>query len=542
MPRSSPPRRAARSRLVGVLSALALLALTLSAGPSTISAQEAGTYTFRMEVGGQTMGTEVVRRSPVRVEVDLVSLLGPGRVHYVLTVTPDGRVPAMSAAFYGAAGDTAPAQRVDLRFQDDSAIVTLSGRTSRVERLGTRPGAVPYINPSATLLEQLLRRARDLGSAVGQVDTVPLFAVQGGRTTPVVVTWTGADSATLQLSALRMRAYVSADGDLQSLAIPAQNVTFERVDGAHPLQREKVDYGAPEGAPYTARDVTVHTPSGLDLTGTLTVPDDATGPVPAVVTITGSGAEDRDERIPLVRGYRPFWQIADTLGRRGIATLRLDDRGVNGSSPGPDSATSADYANDIRAAVAWLRKRPGIDGKRIALVGHSEGGLIAPMVAATDRSLAGIVLMAGPAYTGRRILEYQSRDNIERAPGLSPAERDSALAAVPGQIAAAARQSAWLRFFLAYDPLPTARKVRVPVLILQGETDHQVTPEQADTLAATFREAGDPDVTLKKFPDTDHLFLRDPSGVPSGYATLPSPSVRREVLGTIADWLAEHLK
>jgi len=522
--------------------ALALVALMVATGPSAIFAQESGTYTFRMNLGGQTMGTEVVRRSPVRVEVDLVSRLGSGRVHYVLTVAPDGRVPAMWVAMYAAAGDTAPAQSIDLRFEDDSVVATLSGRTSKTERLATEPGAMPYINPSAAMLEQLLRRARDLGSSIGQVDTVPLFAVQGGSTTPVMVTWTGADSATLAIAGVEMRACVSAGGDLESLAVPAQNLRFERVDGAHPMQPEKVDYGPPEGAPYTAEDVTVRTPAGLDLTGTLTVPDTAGGPVPAVVTITGSGAEDRDERIPLVRGYRPFWQIADTLGRRGIATLRLDDRGVNGSSPGPNSATSADYADDIRAAVAWLRKRPGIDGRRIGLVGHSEGGLIAPMVAATDSSLAGIVLMAGPASTGRRILDYQNRGSIERAPGLSPAERDSVLATVPGRLAAMAEKSAWLRFFLDYDPLPTARRVRVPVLVLQGETDHQVTPEQADTLAAAFREGGDADVTLKEFPDTDHLFLADPSGVPSGYATLPSHSVRPEVLGAIADWLAEHLK
>jgi len=522
--------------------ALALVALMVATGPSAIFAQESGTYTFRMNLGGQTMGTEVVRRSPVRVEVDLVSRLGSGRVHYVLTVAPDGRVPAMWVAMYAAAGDTAPAQSIDLRFEDDSVVATLSGRTSKTERLATEPGAMPYINPSAAMLEQLLRRARDLGSSIGQVDTVPLFAVQGGSTTPVMVTWTGADSATLAIAGVEMRACVSAGGDLESLAVPAQNLRFERVDGAHPMQPEKVDYGPPEGAPYTAEDVTVRTPAGLDLTGTLTVPDTAGGPVPAVVTITGSGAEDRDERIPLVRGYRPFWQIADTLGRRGIATLRLDDRGVNGSSPGPNSATSADYADDIRAAVAWLRKRPGIDGRRIGLVGHSEGGLIAPMVAATDSSLAGIVLMAGPASTGRRILDYQNRGSIERAPGLSPAERDSVLATVPGRLAAMAEKSAWLRFFLDYDPLPTARRVRVPVLVLQGETDHQVTPEQADTLAAAFREGGDADVTLKEFPDTDHLFLADPSGVPSAYATLPSHSVRPEVLGAIADWLAEHLK
>jgi dienelactone hydrolase len=518
----------------------------LMAAPGGLRAQAAGSYTLRMTVGSDTVGSEVVARTSLRVVVDMENRLAGGRWQYALTVAPDERVTAMTAAFYRAAqGDAAPYQTIGLELRSDSVIADLKGAATRVERIGSRPGAVPYINPSGAMLEQVLLRARALREAGGgqaSVDTVPIFAVQGGSTTPVTVRWVGADSAVLRLGGVEMRARLSGDGGLLSLEIPAQNVRFERVEGAHPLAPEKIDYGPPPDAPYTALDVTVHTPAGLDLTGTLTLPAKASGSVPAVVTITGSGAEDRDERIPIVRGYRPFWQIADTLARRGIATLRLDDRGVNGSSPGPDSATSADYADDIRAALGWLRARKGIDGRRLALVGHSEGGLIAPMVAATDASLRGIVLMAGPAYTGRRILEYQLRSAVEGAPAFTPAERDSALASIPGQIAEMAGGNAWLRFFLAYDPVQTARKVRVPVLVLQGETDHQVTPEQADTLAAAFRAGGDPDVTLRKFPDTNHLFVPDPNGSPTGYALLRTRTLRPEVLGAIADWLAEHLR
>ena len=264
--------------------------------------------------------------------------------------------------------------------------------------------------------------------------------------------------------------------------------------------------------------------------------------MPAVVTITGSGAEDRDERISIVEGYRPFWQVADTLARRGIATLRLDDRGVNGSSAGPAGATSADFANDIRAALAYLRTRPEIDGSRLGLVGHSEGGMIAPMVAATDPTLKGIVLMAGPAYTGRRILEFQQRNGVAHAPGLTAAERAAALKQSAEATDSLMATSAWLRFFASYDPLPTARKVRVPVLILQGETDQQVTPEQADTLAAAFRAGGDRDVTVRKFPATDHLFLADSLGDPGRYGMLATRTVRPEVLGTLAEWLVAHLR
>ena len=302
-----------------------------------------------------------------------------------------------------------------------------------------------------------------------------------------------------------------------------------------------VDYGPPRGAPYTAHEVTVHTPGGLSLTGTLTLPEGVAGRAPAVVTITGSGRQDRDERIRRVEGYRPFWQIADTLARRGIATLRLDDRGVNGSDAGPAGATSSDFADDIRAALTYLRSRAEIDGNHLGLVGHSEGGVIAPMVAATDSSLAGIVLMAGPAYTLRRINAFQSQTAIDRDTSLTPEGRREARSW--GDVAARRRaaKDPWFRAALVYDPLPTARQVHVPVLLLQGLTDQQISPEQADTLAGAFREGGNREVTVVTFPDTNHLFLADPDGRSDHYGLLPSHDVRPAVLGTIADWLVARL-
>ena len=518
-----------------------IVAIGLSLGLATsAAAQEAEQYTFRMVAAGDTLSSEVVSRTATRVDVDMIYKPQGARFRYALTLTPDGRVPAMTSAFYRIAlGDTVPFQSAELTFAGDSVRVAISGNVARVESLTTTAGAIPYINPSSAMLEQVLRRARALGAGP---DTVPLFMLVGGRTLPVVVTWLPPDSAILQLASIEMRAQVAPDGALLGLSIPAQGARVIRLDGVHPLITRKVDYGAPRGAPYTADDVTVHTPQGLALTGTLTLPAPRTGRVPAVVTITGSGAQDRDERIPMVDGYRPFWQIADTLARRGIATLRLDDRGVNGSDAGPPNATSADYAEDIRAALAYLQTRPEIDGTRLGLVGHSEGGMIAPMVAASDPSLKGIVLMAGPAYTGRRILAFQQRYAVDHAPSLTPAERGKALAQSDSAGREMAQHSAWLRFFLDYDPLPTAREVRVPVLILQGQTDQQVTPEQADTLAAAFRAGGDRDVTVRKLPDTDHLFLADSSGNPAGYSSLRAHTVRPEVLGTIADWLVAHLR
>jgi len=257
--------------------------------------------------------------------------------------------------------------------------------------------------------------------------------------------------------------------------------------------------------------------------------------------ITGSGLEDRDEALPAVSGYRPFRQIADTLSRHGIAVLRLDDRGMNGSDPGGRDATSMDFADDIRAGVAYLRTRPEIDGDRIALVGHSEGGVIAPMVAATDPRLRAIVLMAGTASPGREILRAQQRYAIDSMQRLTGAARDSAVARAERATAAAAASTPWMRFFLDDDPSARARQVKTPVLILQGETDHQVPPSEAEKLAAAFRAGGNTSVTVRLFPETDHLFVADASGG-FDYAKLPSLHVRREVLGAIADWLAARFR
>jgi dipeptidyl aminopeptidase/acylaminoacyl peptidase len=260
-----------------------------------------------------------------------------------------------------------------------------------------------------------------------------------------------------------------------------------------------------------------------------------------VVTITGSGPEDRDEESTALKGYRPFRELADSLGRRGIAALRLDDRGVNGSDRGPTGATSHDFADDIRAGVAYLRTRPEIDGDRIALVGHSEGGIIAPMIAATDPRLRAIVLMAGTASPGRDILRAQAVYAIDSMSHLTGAARTRALESSERALDSTAAGLPWMKYFLEYDPAAQARQVRTPTLILQGATDRQVPAAEAEKLAAAFRAGGNTSVTVRLFPATNHLFVEDPTGG-FDYAKLPSLHVRREVLGAIADWLTVQFK
>ncbi|HEY5219287.1 MAG TPA: alpha/beta fold hydrolase [Gemmatimonadaceae bacterium] len=518
------------------------LTVVVAAGmtfPASSRAQGAEQYTLRMIVGGDTLSSEVVQRTATRLDVDMIDKSTGAHWRFGMNLAPDGRVASMTEAFRRLAmNDTVPFHSVDFTFGADSVTVQVAGSVAHAQHVPVRAGAVPYVNPSFAMIEQLVRRARAMG---GAVDTVPMFMLANGQQFPAIVRWVGADSAELHIGATDMRLAVGPDGALRGASVPSQRLTVIREAGVHPLITQKIDYGAPPNAPYTAEEVTVHTPAGLTFSGTLTIPKVRQERVPAIVTITGSGTQDRDERITIVDGYRPFWQVADTLARRGIATLRLDDRGMNGSSAGPADATSADFANDIRAALAYLRTRPEIDGARLGLVGHSEGGMIAPMVAASDPSLKGIVLLAGPAYTGRRILDFQQRNGVNNVPSLTAKQREDALAQSAAATRALAEQSAWLRYFMDYDPVVAARKVRVPVLILQGETDQQVTPEQADTLAAAFRAGGDRDVTERKFPATDHLFIADSVGNPAQYSALVSRAVRPEVLGAIADWLVKRL-
>ncbi len=285
----------------------------------------------------------------------------------------------------------------------------------------------------------------------------------------------------------------------------------------------------------------VRTPAGLRFSGTLTLPSPRKGRVPAVVTITGSGPEDRDEQSPALPGYRPFRQLADTLGRRGIAVLRLDDRGMGESDAGPSTVTSADMADDIRAAIAYLRARPEIDTARIAIVGHSEGGVIAPMIAETDKQVRAIVLMAATASPGRAIVSSQQHYIVDTVAKLGGAQRDAALAQYARNTDSIAAAVPWMKWFLEHDPSEIARHVTTPVLILQGQADHQVPASEAEKLAAAFRAGGNRRVTVRMFPETNHLFVTDTIGGFS-YEKLPSLAVRKDVLGAIADWLSMTLR
>ncbi|WZO99095.1 alpha/beta fold hydrolase [Isosphaeraceae bacterium EP7] len=330
-------------------------------------------------------------------------------------------------------------------------------------------------------------------------------------------------------------------------------------------------------APFPYKAIEVSYPGGEKVTiaGTLTVPE-GKGPFPAVLMITGSGAQDRDETI---FGHKPFWVLADDLSRAGVAVLRVDDRGVGGSTGDPKAATTKDYIDDVAAGVAFLKGRPEIDAAHIGLIGHSEGGIIAPAVAARTEDVDFIVLLAGTGMTGREILIRQGKligeaggrsaeeiarnttvqeamfqilakqsedeqirmslaDLLTKEHGkLSEAER-KAVGEVDAFIKAQsdAVLSPWMRYFIAYDPLPTLSKVTCPVLAISGEKDLQVPPENLEAIATALKAGGNMQVTTRLFPGLNHLFQPAETGSPSEYGSIEQ-TISPAVLETIRNWV-----
>ena len=313
--------------------------------------------------------------------------------------------------------------------------------------------------------------------------------------------------------------------------------------------------------PYYTEDVQFPNKEGnFDLAGTLTMPN-KTGVFPAVILITGSGPQNRDEEI---LGHKPFLVIADYLTRNGIAVLRCDDRGTNESKGVFSTATSLDFSTDVEAALDFLLSRKEIDKSKIGLVGHSEGGLIAPMVAVRRKEVSFIVLLAGPGISGQRILLLQealigkvsgeSEDAIRDLTSRSKeaytlvtqtqnsdtlksrlttyfnnrlkADTMFAKAAGPDPRSFVASQvnglaAPWMRYFIQYDPAPTLEKVKCPVLALDGSKDLQVPPQiDLAAIKTALEKGGNKEVTTIELPNLNHLFQECTTGSPTEYTQI----------------------
>ncbi|KGO84323.1 hypothetical protein Q763_00835 [Flavobacterium beibuense F44-8] len=363
------------------------------------------------------------------------------------------------------------------------------------------------------------------------------------------------------------------------------NGTFSQAGSSLPLNLSKgLGVNRPQEPkapfPYQSEDITFkNEKDGITLAGTLTLPE-KTGNYPAVILISGSGPSNRNEEIA---DHKPFLLLADHLTKNGIAVLRFDDRGVGKSGGDFQKATSADFATDVEAAFNYLKTRPEINKKKIGLLGHSEGGMIAPMVAEKNKDVAFVVLLAGPGikitelmtlqtYTlgklsgltdevlasskaqNKKIYDVVINENDpkirrEKVTALFKADMGPDLAAQGAteeqidRYAASEAQgilSPWFVYFLKYNPEQALKNTKCPILALNGSKDVQVTPDE-NLNGIKLATAINKKVTIKKLDGLNHLFQECTTGLPQEYGNIEqtmSPAVLSEVSG----WIKQQVK
>lgn len=331
---------------------------------------------------------------------------------------------------------------------------------------------------------------------------------------------------------------------------------------------------------YYSEDITFpNSKANISLAGTLTLPKKE-GNYPVVILISGSGSQNRDSEL---LGHKPFLVISDYLTKKGIAVLRYDDRGFGQSTGDSKTATSADFATDVESAVAYLKTRKEINLKKIGLMGHSEGGIIAPMVAAKSKDISFIVLLAGTGIQGDKIVLLQ-QELIAKANGDAETEikksvegnakvlemvvqsnndeklkselrnylneliKDNSDKEIPQgmtkdqyiSLRVSAITNPWMQYFLKYNPQPTLEKVKCPVLAVNGEKDLQVPPkENLIAIKNALIKGGNKNVTTIEFPNLNHLFQESTTGSPSEYATIEQ-TFSPVALNEITKWIQKQ--
>ncbi len=372
----------------------------------------------------------------------------------------------------------------------------------------------------------------------------------------------------LQLTLSAMGA--SYSGTLKGEAIEGE---FTQHGMAFPLNLARGEKEAPKARPqdpqppfnYRAEEVTfTNKKEGNTLAGTLTIPE-GDGPFPALVLVSGSGQQNRDEEL---MNHRPFWVIADYLSRRGVAVLRYDDRGMGGSTGEVLNATSMDFSYDAEVAFDFLLNRKDINASQVGILGHSEGGIINFMVAERRPEVAFLVSLAGPAVNGIEVLKEQQAA-ILRAQGMTEEmvkfsgnanaqmfdiieasndreEADTLLRQLlkgwgyneelteqtVGQMA-----SPWMYYFLKYDPTDAIVKTNCPALLLNGSKDLQVIASQnLPAYERIIAEHGKTNLTLRELPDLNHLFQHCETGSPTEYVEIEE-TISPEVLEAIVEFV-----
>ncbi|RAI89887.1 alpha/beta hydrolase family protein [Algoriphagus yeomjeoni] len=334
--------------------------------------------------------------------------------------------------------------------------------------------------------------------------------------------------------------------------------------------------------PYRSEEVIFENKQAeILLAGTLTLPEQD-GVYPAVVLISGSGPQNRNEEL---MGHKPFLVLSDYLTRNGIAVLRFDDRGTAASTGDFSSATSVDFATDVASAVQYLQSRPEIDKSKIGLMGHSEGGIIAPMVAADSDDIDFIVMLAGTGIRGDKLLLAQ-QELIGKASGMTPNQlaenemlsrkvfeiilkeqgeeemkgeirnhmtqvfRNIPAASVPSGMTEnefvnaqmAQMTNPWMQYFIRYDPAPILEKVSCPVLAINGSKDLQVpAKENLEAIKAGLAKGGNTNVTTVELPGLNHLFQEAETGMIGEYVEIEQ-TISPKALELVTGWIKEQVK
>ena len=369
------------------------------------------------------------------------------------------------------------------------------------------------------------------------------------------------------------------------------NGTFHQSGQTFPLNLtrkaiEKAEVKRPQNPvkpyPYYSEEVTIVNPkANITLAGTLTLPSKE-GKYPVVVLITGSGPQNRDEEL---MGHKPFLVLSDYLTRNGIGVLRYDDRGTNASKGNFARSTTFDFATDVESAVGYLRTRKEIDKKHIGLIGHSEGGIIAPMVAVNCKDVSFIVLMAGTGIPGSELLILQ-QEAIGKASGITEdklkeatvinrgaykiIEQSADSATVAKKLTEYLNQkmkespymdipkgsnaediikqqitqitSPWMMTFIRYNPALMLEKVKCPVLAINGSKDLQVPSKvNLPAIESALKKGGNTKFTIKELPGLNHLFQECKTGLPAEYSEIEQTISPLE-LETMTNWIKQTIK
>ena len=527
-----------------------------------VAASAAAQESYRVFLGGSPIGGEQIAltRSPEGWTVRSSGQLGPpiDIVTRQLQIRYDGDWKPLELAIDGTMRGQVFSMRVAVDGTTAKTHIFQNGQTfDKTDTIAADAILLPnpFFGAFAVLAERL--RSADAGTTLqgfvpGQA---PIAIPVGASTTEQIQTVNGLVVArrtaiTLPSAGLPIDAEVwsDANGRLLRFIVPTQGVDVVR-DDLSSVSSRVVTISRPNDEPIKFGS------NGVTLAGTVSKPKGATtARLPAVVLVSGSGAADRDG---VVAGIPIMGEMADAIADAGFVVLRYDKRGTGQSGGRPGTASLADYAEDLRAAVRYLSDRKDVDPKRIAVVGHSEGGAVALMAAEKDRHIAAVALAAANGVSGSELVLAQQRHLLDRMQ-LTPEQRQERIdlqkkineAAVSGkggdQLPAGVRgqvDNPEFQSLLANDPAKIVPKVKQPLLIVQGDLDTQVEPSNADRLAQLGRDRKGKESTtdVVRVPGVNHLLVPAKTGELDEYASLKGARVSPSVTEPIISWLKKRL-